>query len=598
MRLEALKLSNFRAYGGSVEVKLADLTAFIGRNDAGKSSVLEALAIFFESSSLDLEPGDRCVFAASDDFEVRIGCVFSDLPDKLVVDSAAETTLADEHLLNADGLLEIHKIYDCSSTKPKPRVIARALHPTRPERDSLLTKKNADLKRIASSLQIDNETDRRSNVALRRAIWGAQAELARELHEVPLDKEGGRAIWEQLQSKLPLYALFRADRASTDDEAEIQDPMRLAVREALQDLEAELSGIKEAVRQRTLDVAVRTLAKLHEFDPTLASELTPLFKAEPKWDAGFKLSLTGDDAIPINKRGSGVRRLILLSFFRAEAERRLAGQGNPNVIYAVEEPETSQHPDNQQKLIKSFCELSEDDGCQVVLTTHVPGLARLLPVEGLRFVNRSSSRTTAVRDDDVVEIVADALGVLPAHGVRVVVCVEGPHDITFLKGVARLLISASVDVPDLATDRRIVIIPLGGSTLQDWVNQHHLRHLGLPEVHLYDRDQSATYKPSIDKVNQRGDGSIGFLTQKREIENYLHSDSIHQIFGVKVPVTDTSDVVADVHAALGWGKRRLGVVKRRLNSDGIAAATIDQLRDRGGVDEIVGWFSAIKKLVS
>ncbi|MHB8392242.1 MAG: AAA family ATPase [Acidobacteriaceae bacterium] len=33
------------------------------------------------------------------------------------------------------------------------------------------------------------------------------------------------------------------------------------------------------------------------------------------------MTLTGDDQIPINKRGSGVRRLVLLSFFRAEAER-------------------------------------------------------------------------------------------------------------------------------------------------------------------------------------------------------------------------------------------------------------------------------------
>jgi hypothetical protein len=86
------------------------------------------------------------------------------------------------------------------------------------------------------------------------------------------------------------------------------------------------------------------LGKLSELDSSLASTLQPNFKAEPKWDSLFKLSLTGDNEIPINKRGSGVRRLILLSFFQAELERRRAVEKIDSVIYAIEEPETSQHP--------------------------------------------------------------------------------------------------------------------------------------------------------------------------------------------------------------------------------------------------------------
>ena len=43
--------------------------------------------------------------------------------------------------------------------------------------------------------------------------------------------------------------------------------------------------------------------------------------------------------IPINKRGSGVKRLILFKFFRAEAERRLQESNTTSIIYAIEEPE-------------------------------------------------------------------------------------------------------------------------------------------------------------------------------------------------------------------------------------------------------------------
>ena len=61
------------------------------------------------------------------------------------------------------------------------------------------------------------------------------------------------------------------------------------------------------------------LAKLQEMNPALASELTPNFKSDPKWAGLFGLTLSSDRNIPINKRGSGVRRLIVLNFFRAEA---------------------------------------------------------------------------------------------------------------------------------------------------------------------------------------------------------------------------------------------------------------------------------------
>ena len=88
-----------------------------------------------------------------------------------------------------------------------------------------------------------------------------------------------------------------------------------------------------------------------------AGTIPPDASYEPKWD-GFKLTLTGDNDIPINKRGSGVRRLILLNFFRAEAERRRETADSRRVIYAIEEPESSQHPDNQTMLIRALLELS------------------------------------------------------------------------------------------------------------------------------------------------------------------------------------------------------------------------------------------------
>ncbi|GBD95464.1 hypothetical protein BMS3Abin06_00336 [bacterium BMS3Abin06] len=99
-------------------------------------------------------------------------------------------------------------------------------------------------------------------------------------------------------------------------------------------------------------------------DASLASQLNPQFTA-PKWESLFKASITGDDDIPINKRGSGVKRLILLNFFRAKAEQVAREKVRHDIIYAIEEPETSQHPNNQRMLLRALSDLSIERRCQL-----------------------------------------------------------------------------------------------------------------------------------------------------------------------------------------------------------------------------------------
>ena len=57
MKLKRLILENFRGYYGRTEIDFDDLTAFIGKNDVGKSTILEALDIFF-NHTLPLEGGE------------------------------------------------------------------------------------------------------------------------------------------------------------------------------------------------------------------------------------------------------------------------------------------------------------------------------------------------------------------------------------------------------------------------------------------------------------------------------------------------------------------------------------------------------------
>lgn len=603
MRLKAVILENFRSYRVRTEIPIEEeLTAFIGKNDAGKSTVLEALEIFFNSEQVKIESADASV--GGDASNVRIGCVFTDLPAEIVLDASAKTTLADEYLLNANSCLEIHKVFNCALATARPKeVVARCQHPSTTGYNDLLNLKQTDLKKRIKDLGIElsDEVDQRVNARLRQAIWRNASRLELQPTDVSLDKEDGKQIWEEVKKALPVYALFKSDRPSTDQDSEVQDPMKFAVQEALAAVQEELRKVSEQVAERVSGISQRTLEKLQEIDPDLASTLNPQFRP-PNFTGLFKFSLTGDDDIPINKRGSGVRRLILLSFFRAQAERRREQDKSPTIIYAVEEPETSQHPNYQRVIVEALLELTASDSAQVLLTTHVPGLAGLLPLESLRFIDKDGERNNRVRvgDDSVYDEIAGTLGLDPtAKTVKVVFCVEGKNDVQFFKHISAMLNAQNSAIPNIETDPRIVCIPLGGSSLLDWVNERYLRRFRLPEYHIYDRDVPK-YQTACDEVNVRGDGSRARRTSKREIENYLHPDAINEVLGVSVTFGDEDDVPAMVARAVtsSAGSRPMNPERAKLYlNDRVAQRmTYERLCQSDTKEEIVGWLGEIAEM--
>ena len=50
MKIKYLMLKNFRSYKGETKINFDDLTVLVGKNDIGKSTILEALDIFFNEN--------------------------------------------------------------------------------------------------------------------------------------------------------------------------------------------------------------------------------------------------------------------------------------------------------------------------------------------------------------------------------------------------------------------------------------------------------------------------------------------------------------------------------------------------------------------
>lgn len=618
MNLDSVKIRNFRGYQDETVVVLNDLTAFVGKNDAGKSTVLEALEIFFNSVTVKIEKSDLNVDALEEGYNViEITCVFSNTPISLVIDAAAPTTLKDEYLLNFENKLEIKKTYNCALANPKEQVFIRAFHPSVKNGSDLLALKRQDLKKRADQLGVDESYyNGNVNSSIRSAIWKHLGELDLVESEIQVDKEDTKKIWEYIEKWLPQFALFKSDRESSDGDKEVTDPMKVAITMALGELQTELGEIQKRVMEKAIDVAQRTLGKLSEMNPSLANELRPDFKSDPRWASLFGLTLFSDRNIPVNKRGSGVRRLIVLNFFRAEAERRRQDKNSKSIIYAFEEPENSQHPDHQRMLVEAFKELSELKNTQVLLTTHNPSLAGLINLEDLRLVTCDQNRKVTILDDaeGILPIIANTLGMLPDPiQPRLLICVEGTNDVSFLKIVSSTICRERPDLPDLSTDGRVAIIPLGGGTLKEWVNQNYLKGLNIPEFHIYDLDDPKTrpYENAGNMVKARGGSNWAVLTSKRETENYLHPDAIAAVYRFEIVYGDMDDVPLLVaktqHSSasqIAWDsidekkkKDKISRAKKRLNNEVAQQMTWAHLQESDKNGDIIKWLEEIRSRI-
>lgn len=620
MRIKRLAVRGYRSFSDRTEVPIEPLTALVGQNDAGKSSLLTALGAFLAPSEFKIDATDFCKLPPAEAITIEV--TFEAPTDELVLDDSARTTLQDEFLLDKNGDLTLGKEWRLSGEKiGSPQYYALAHHPSTEKINDLLSLKITDLRKRAEELGIEkNKYKANTASSIRRAIWKKPGlELQLEEQYIYLKSEAGKDIWSQLEARFPLFALFRADRPSLDTDEEAQDPLTLAVRQALKDVEPDLAAITDRVKEAVTDVAKRTLEKLRDTNPQLADELHPSF-ATLAWDKVFKIGIVDQNGIPINKKGSGTRRQILISFFRAEAERSARERGSgTNIVYAIEEPETAQHPDNQKRMFEALSELAASGEAQVLLTTHVPALAALLPTTSIRYVVPGENIARVQWGQQILDQVALALGVhadLRLDRVRVVVVVEGRNDVSFLTNVSATLCTVEPSkYVALGSIETVLILTGGGSNLKDWVERNALSRIGVPCVYIFDRDMAhgPNYVQQAAIINSRNGRSQAFVTSRREIENYIHPDVIRDFLirehgfdpgplafshDDDVPLEIAKRIHEHANPSRPWDalpprdqKDKQSRVKLRLNTDCTSRMTFEQIDD-----EIKEWIATISEL--
>ena len=625
MIISKLYIKNFRGYTEQTIELHKDLNVIIGKNDVGKSTILEALEIFFNNDTLKIDVLDLNKKREDQtDKDITIQISFKIDPKTSYTIDTIPTKLSSEYLLDSDGYLTIRKVWNASGSTITSRSLKTYLiadYPSVKFDSPLVCKKISELKKELAVFNDSHDTalvNKTISSEIRKAIYNFSNIQSIDLTEtiIPIDAEDGRKIYEAIQVDLPLYFLFKADRENKDSDSEVQGPLKVITKSILSGMQQELDILKAKVVAATEEVGLRTIEKLSEMNPEIASELTPTVSTKA-WDSLFSFTFEDEDGIPINKRGSGVRRLILLNYFRAEAERQRVSK--KTVIYALEEPETAQHPDWQKMLYSALVELSEQENTQILLTTHSPSLGALVPTSNIIYIYRESSEIKIESNDPLIlDRVTQSLGVMPnititrvSSNVKLIICLEGFTDVEFFKNI-----SLSCFDLDLANHSSILIIPLGGGSLEHWENYKYLDKLSsIPQIHIYDRDVKK-YKTIINKINQNPLHKA-FQTNFYEIENYIHPSLYNHCYQFSVPFIDTTDIQwkanwkdkdipknLNIHLKGCYANGDINLkeysqseIKKKFNLELSKHLSVELLQDMDAYTEINGWFEHIKTSV-
>ncbi len=250
--------------------------------------------------------------------------------------------------------------------------------------------------------------------------------------------------------------------------------------------------------------------------------------------------------IPLSHTGSGFKTILLVLMFLYLVPH-IEGKPLHEFIFAFEELENNVHPALQRRLLQYLREFVMNNGCALFLTTHSNVAIDMFSRDNqAQIVHVTHDREKAyVR---CAQTYVDNKGILDDLDIRAsdllqansVVWVEGPSDRLYVnkwidkwtkgtlkEGVhyqcifygGRLLAHLSANNPELEAQNAIYILRLNKNA-----------------AIIMDSDK----KKSSDKINQtkkriseeiKGMGGLVWITQGKEIENYLPSLAIAKLYG-------------------------------------------------------------------
>lgn len=627
MRITEITVKNFRSFEDET-IALDDYTCFVGPNGTGKSTVLQALNVFFRNTAATsvnlLSLCEEDFHHKNTDVPIEITLVFERLSpdaqedfkayyrnDKLVVMVKAEW---DPGLNSAPVkqygsrmvMVEFARFFQAIEKKAKAPELKQIYGELREKYEDL----------PAATTKADMES------ALREYEEGHpdQCEL--------LSSENQFYGWSKGENRLRKYFQWVYVPAVKDTASEQEEGKATALGQLLERTVRSKVNFREPIDLLRKDVASRYEDIIKNEQGVLDGLSESLTKRIQEWaHSGTQIRLNWhynpDKSFSVNeplarlavgeheflgeiaRLGHGLQRTVFVSLLQELAENEEEDQ--PTLLLGFEEPELYQHPPQAKHMASLLQELSVKRS-QIVLTTHSPYFVSAKGYENIRMVRKSSddkqSIISRVTHEEISKRLAEALGEEPRSPTSTMAAIEqimqpSQNELFFASVV--VLVEGLEDVAFISTHLNLVekwneFRKLGCHFVVAAGKQNLSRPLavagalGIPIFIVFDSDADANRaKP---EAHPRNNACILSLCGVEGVdpmpEETLWSDRVVMWH------SDIGDVVINEFGADVWEAAELKVKVEQGFVDGVKrknsmliAATLDELFKNGKQSEVL-----------
>ena len=354
MYISKVVIENYRCFGSKTEIKLKPgINVFIGENNAGKTTVLNALGFLFDRrgrSQLGFDDFNKNLAPSTLAPKITVSVTLSSTGKDTIEDKAIVATW----LTSIETVWEAQLLYSYHLPEEDEEKFIADIEKNKGSKDHFWETLEKFQPKYVSRIYCGNEKDRRRpepdsldkfEMRFLKAIRDAESEmfsgtqpLLRKMLQQVLDKS------KTEEEKVKLTKTFQKDATEL------------------------LGGIEKRLDTKTLFSLVDDVGASEGGSPTVEGKLTEtdLLKA-------LNLAIPyHDTSIPLTQNGFGYNNLIYIALLLSSMEHSASEKQGRNAIaysmLAVEEPEAHLHPALQYKLLKYFTK--QDQTRQMFMTTH------------------------------------------------------------------------------------------------------------------------------------------------------------------------------------------------------------------------------------
>lgn len=596
MRLVKAVISNFRGIQGLTEITFNNFNTIVGKNDAGKSTILKALNVFL--NEVPFNKDDINVFA---DTNVTIELYFKVDDENQIIRYDDKTIFVLKEILSEDGLLRIKKVWDITRARiTSETYIYRKIYETN---DYLLLNKE-DILELCNQLGIINEEEieyKEIRIRLAHKLETMATPFYYDYEKLLTSgKSKSKMLNDCLKNVLPKFEYFPADTSLSDSDTAIQNFFKKLAQNTI-DQELNKTEIEAPIRNKLQSVFSKITDKINgivpeeeKVEPEIKFDWTKLVQAT------FK-STNEEGSIPLSSRGDGFRRITMMSYFEYLAEQDASEQ--QNIIFGFEEPETFLHPSAQENLFDKLLGMS-DNGYQIIITTHSPIIvANSKQSDLIHILKADKEYKVNLNIEDIKDIALD-LGITIDNQfitlfnrAKVLFLVEGIDDVHAFIHISNLYKENGL-IDYTLEELGITLIPVGGcDSIKHWVTLDLLKTLDKPFFIYLDSDKESEdgNSPNKEKLIDFGfiENEDFLVTAKRELENYIPYSALNRLVpGCDIEYGDWDDVkkICKTNSFAG----QLG--GKNVSSRHFTSLTFDEIRStffNGNEDEFLNIYKIL-----